>query len=72
MPIKLTFAAPSVSLHHDPVVKMAAATTPLYGELPKFTVPEYVNKRVDLPAEAYVDLSAHVSSPWDRLAQDCH
>jgi hypothetical protein len=38
-----------------------AAPAVQYAQLPSFKVAKHVNKRVDLPAEAYVDLTAYVS-----------
>lgn len=42
-----------------------AAPAVQYAQLPSFRPAKHVNKRVDLPAEAYVDLSPYVShSPF--------
>lgn len=40
-----------------------AAPAVQYAQLPSFRPAKHVNKRVDLPAEAYVDLSPYVSQP---------
>lgn len=49
-----------------------AAPAVQYAQLPSFRPAKHVNKRVDLPAEAYVDLSPYVSQPTSPFSHASH
>lgn len=55
----------SLNMAAPPGAAPAAPAAPAvqYAQLPSFRPAKHVNKRVDLPAEAYVDLSPYVSQP---------